>query len=265
MATPGRRPSAIYGSTTWAGLTLKKKWAPQLAAATINRRLAWLSAVLNYIIDEGWDIKNAVQQEGLVRGFDNRRKRELHPEEEQALRAAWDRLGCPEREFWKVEFAIHTSVRQSEQFNMTWENVDFRNEIITFPHTKPGRIKEIYMNKRARAILEQLHADRQPGIPSVWVGPRGGQLQVRNWMWQYWEPALKETTCSTCAGTIAVLRPRVLDALERRWTPCKKCLVTRTSAWSKGTQTSGRRSGGAQWPGSTSQLHSRDAGRPAYR
>jgi hypothetical protein len=85
------------------------------------------------------------------------------------------------------------------------KSVYFRSEIIT-SHTKPDRIKEIFTSKLARsiprtrrrgkrpksvAIVQQL-PERKPGVPCVWVGLRGVQLQVRNWMRQYCEPAVKE-------------------------------------------------------------------------
>ncbi|HEY4000495.1 MAG TPA: site-specific integrase [Candidatus Xenobia bacterium] len=172
--------------------TLKKQWAPVLAPATIDRRLAWFSAVLNTAIKDGWDIKNVVHQAGLMRGYDNRRKRELSPAEEEQLLGAWDRLGLARTEFYKVEVAINTSLRQGEEFNMRWSDLDFQHRTITVPHTKPGRVKHVPMTSRVFAILTELAAAKRPGQQWVWVGPRGRKLAVRNWLRDYWEPAVRE-------------------------------------------------------------------------
>ena len=49
-----------------------------------------------------------------------------------------------------------TRLRQSEQFGLRWENVDFQTGIITVPRSKHGEKRHVPMNDTAREILRSL-------------------------------------------------------------------------------------------------------------
>ncbi|MHB2019739.1 MAG: tyrosine-type recombinase/integrase [Candidatus Xenobia bacterium] len=170
--------------------TIRLKWANDRAAATVNRRLAWLRHLFNVAIKDGYELRNPVAAVGLL-PENNMRKRFLRPDEEERLRAAF-----PERYWYAVEIAMHTTLRQSEQFNMRWPDVDFESGFITIPHTKPHRQKHVYMNERVRAILMELYQQSRqlpevaPGYTWVFVGVQGNKLNVRSFLRNAWEPAL---------------------------------------------------------------------------
>ncbi|MCL4486328.1 MAG: site-specific integrase [Nitrospirae bacterium] len=68
-----------------------------------------------------------------------------------------------------VEFAIYTGLRQSEQFNLRWENVDFGSKVLTVPRSKSGETRHVQLNGKALSILKELK-NRQV-ILSPWVFP----------------------------------------------------------------------------------------------
>jgi integrase len=45
-----------------------------------------------------------------------------------------------------VIVALNTGMRAGEQFNLKWEDIDFRNSIITVHHSKSGKKRYIPMN-----------------------------------------------------------------------------------------------------------------------
>lgn len=57
-------------------------------------------------------------------------------------------------EHWPlVAVALHTGLRQSEQFHLQWENVDFTTGILTVPRSKHGGARCVPMNDTVRDIL----------------------------------------------------------------------------------------------------------------
>jgi integrase len=51
-----------------------------------------------------------------------------------------------------VEFALHTGLRQSEQFNLRWVDVDLANGFLTIPVSTSGRTRHVFLNgPRARS------------------------------------------------------------------------------------------------------------------
>jgi integrase len=119
----------------------------------------------------------------------------LIPENNQRTRVlSYPEESCLEQvfrpEYWcTVLVALHSSVRQGEQFGMEWDHVDFEAGTIYFPHTKPHRRKWVYMNDTLRAILLDLHQKRTG--PYVFETPTGKKWNIRNFLKRVWEPALK--------------------------------------------------------------------------
>jgi integrase len=48
----------------------------------------------------------------------------------------------------------YTGLRQAEQFNLKWENVDFTTGIITVRRSKHGENRHVPMNRTVRDILD---------------------------------------------------------------------------------------------------------------
>jgi site-specific recombinase XerD len=131
--------------------------------ASINRELAFLKRVYNVAIADGLVEANPVQRVKLLRE-NNARTRYLADEEEIKLR---EKVGA--KHWPAVEFALHTGLRQSEQFNLRWENVDFRSGTITIPRSKHGGVRHVPMNATARALLRALPSR----FRSAYVFPSG--------------------------------------------------------------------------------------------
>ena len=55
-----------------------------------------------------------------------------------------------------VEFAIHTRLRDSEQFNLKWENIDLTSKVLTIPLSKSGEARHIRLNGKAVSVLIEL-------------------------------------------------------------------------------------------------------------
>ena len=135
----------------------------RLAKNTINRYYAFLKHVFNVALRDELVKENPVKN---VQFFKEPKGRTIFLSEadEAKLREA-----IPS-EYWPyVEFAIHTGLRQSEQFNLRWENIDTASRVLTIPVSKSGETRHIPLNNKALAILRDLKA-RQV-ILSPWVFP----------------------------------------------------------------------------------------------
>ena len=89
----------------------------------------------------------------------NARVRWLTAEEETALRTAIESEGA--EHLPELEIALHAGVRKSEQYNLTWNCVDFERKILTMPQTKNGETRHVPLNSAATAalLLLQQHSD----------------------------------------------------------------------------------------------------------
>jgi len=79
----------------------------------------------------------------------NSRVRFLSPEEEVKLRAKIREL-CPGREA-EFDLALHTGMRQGEQYRLEWADVDLLVGSITVTRTKQGSTRHIPIDSEARA------------------------------------------------------------------------------------------------------------------
>jgi integrase len=126
----------------------ENKWK----AATVNRFKALFSLAFRLGIENGKTSSNPAK---LVhrRREDNGRIRWLSDCEEISLRTVIMRdylEHLPE-----FNFALHTGLRKSEQYRLTWECVDFKGRLLTVPRTKNGDIRHIPLNSAAiEALLE---------------------------------------------------------------------------------------------------------------
>ena len=68
-------------------------------------------------------------------------------------------------------FAIHTGLRKSEQFGLTWFEVDFDRKIIIILHPKNDRTREVTMSNTCFKLLKKLY-DERPGDNAVFRSDR---------------------------------------------------------------------------------------------
>jgi site-specific recombinase XerD len=154
-------------------------WAP----ATVNRYRALISLVFRLGIENGKVKENPAK---LVkhRLANNARTRWLAPEEEARLRAAIE-VACPEH-LPELDLALHTGLRRSEQYGLTWENVNLARRVLTVPRSKNGETRHVPLNRAALAALEVLR-ERENGTGPVIRNQQGEPLTgPRHWF----EPAV---------------------------------------------------------------------------
>ena len=157
----------------------------RVSVASVNRELAFLKRVLNVAMADGLTDSNPVR---AIRMFkeNNARVRFLSDEEDARLREVM------EEEDWSIVLvAINTGLRQSEQFNLRWENVDFATGILTVPRSKHGESRRVPMNDTVREVLRTLPSR----LKSEYVFPSTtGEtpIDARNYVRRTFLPALKK-------------------------------------------------------------------------
>ena len=154
------------------------------AMGTVNHRLNFLSRVWNIAARDGRVAGvNPVSLVGRPKA-NNARVRWLEDAEEEALFQAFD-----EERWYVVEFALLTGLRQEEQFGLLWTSVDFTSMSIRVPKSKDGEARAIPMHPRVAEILQSLPSRMRS--PWVFVGVKGGQLNPRHFIRDYFAPALE--------------------------------------------------------------------------
>ena len=135
----------------------------RLAPNTINRYYAFLKHSFNVAIRDGLTKENPVKN---VQFFKEPKGRTvfLTEADEAKLKEVFPSDSWP-----FVEFAMHTGLRQAEQFGLRWENIDTVSRVLTIPLSKSGETRHVPLNDIALAILRGLKA-RQV-IISPWVFP----------------------------------------------------------------------------------------------
>ncbi len=112
--------------------------------------MAFLKRLFNVTIADGKVETNPVR---AVRFFkeNNARVRFLTDDEEAELRKAIGEDGWP-----MVAVALHTGLRQGEQFGLKCEHVGFTTGIMTVPRSKSGEARRVPMNDIVRELLRAL-------------------------------------------------------------------------------------------------------------
>lgn len=149
---------------TW--LTEHPKWMP----ATKNRYRALISLVYRQAMRNGKVTTNPARLVA-ARAEKNARVRYLLPDEEKALRVAMrGRYDC---HLPALDVALHTGMRLSEQFSLTWDCVDLKRREITLNETKNGSSRHIPINTDCAAAFGVLAAKPHGKQDRVFRGVRG--------------------------------------------------------------------------------------------
>jgi integrase len=81
----------------------------------------------------------------------------------------------------EFDVALHTGMRPSEQYNLTWDRVDLVRKLITLPKTKNGKTRHIPLNSIVAAIFQGLF-DCSSGQGRVFVTKDGVPLKgYKHW------------------------------------------------------------------------------------
>lgn len=175
-----KRLVAQFGNFSANGITpveiesLKSKLQGDgLKNATINRHLALLSLTFKLAIRAGKVSDNPVSRVQKMRE-DSGRTRFLSDEEERSLREIITSRfphHIPE-----LDIAIHTGMRQSEQYKLQWAQVDLERGVLFLRKTKNGNPRHIRLNSVAREAFAQLSKsskNRKDGRVFPIKSPRG--------------------------------------------------------------------------------------------
>ncbi len=182
----GERPLRTITADDVARVATLRRAA--VAEQTVIHELGFLGSIYRAAIHEGTAERSPV---GSVGKPNNARLRYLRDEEEAALFAK-----LPKRWHDLVLLALHTGMRQGEQFALKWEYVDLANHVIRIPRGKNGTPRIVSLNDTAVAVLK-----RQPRqLRCAWVFPTGSRkggatpgkrhLNARNFLQRYFMPAL---------------------------------------------------------------------------
>ena len=157
-------------------------WKP----ATVNRYKAYISLSFRLGVENGKCLTNPAR---LVRRLreDNERVRFLSDGEEVRLRKAIGENFASR--IVDLEIALNTGIRQSEQYRLTWKNVDLVARRITLRKTKNGSTRHVPLNQTAWTAF-QLLWDTSTGDGRVFLNERGNDplLNPRYW----WDAVVAE-------------------------------------------------------------------------
>ena len=182
-------------SERFRGMTLRsilpmdvQRWATrraeEVSPATVNRELSFLRRVFNVALANDLVERNPVKKVRFYRE-NNARVRFLTDDEETRLRKVVDDTHWP-----VLAFALHTGLRQAEQFGLRWADIDFPNRVLTIPRSKHGETRHVHLSDTALAIL-QLAPSRLKS-PYVFASATGETpLDARNFYHRVFQPALR--------------------------------------------------------------------------
>lgn len=86
----------------------------------------------------------------------------------------------------ELELALNTGMRLSEQYGLTWDNVDFDRQVVTIPRSKNGELRRIPLNDVAISALRAVQKFSN-GQKAVFLNRYGQRLtKPREWF----EPAV---------------------------------------------------------------------------
>jgi site-specific recombinase XerD len=89
----------------------------------------------------------------------------------------------------EFEIALHTGMRPSEQFGLTWDRVDLVRKFITLLKTKTGKVRHIPLNSVALAAFNILQERSPEGASRVFLNVHDEPLtEYKHWF----EPAVAE-------------------------------------------------------------------------
>ncbi|MFN8008417.1 MAG: site-specific integrase [Terriglobia bacterium] len=170
--------SIIANDIEQARLELLDECAP----ATVNRYLAALKATFSLAVRNRKADSNPVKTVKLLKE-NNRRVRWLSDAEESRLMGVLPKKYKP-----MVIVSLNTGLRKSEQLNLQWRDIDFRQGLIHVKNSKPGDSRYIPMNDAVVQTLKGL--PRRIHSPFVFAGRKEGAHM--NDLPKYWEEYLKK-------------------------------------------------------------------------
>jgi integrase len=178
----GSRPASSIAAADIKAFLSEKTTTP----ATSNRYKAAISFVFRVGIENG-KIESNPARIVRQRKEDNGRIRFLsHEEETRLIKVIKKRYP---HHLPALMVALHSGMRLTEQFKLTWSGVDLKRKQLSLYKTKNSKPKHLPLNSVALAALQELHDHKKPGEPRVFMSKYGQPLgNPRKWF----IPALEE-------------------------------------------------------------------------
>lgn len=152
----------------------------KVSEQTVYHDLSFLRAIFTQAVKDGRAVQQPVRDLRQPRAH---RVRYLSAKEEvrlyDILEPRWHPL---------LTIALHTGMRQAEQFGLKWGQVDLAARVVKLPKSKSGQPRTIELNDTAlgvfRAMPTRLRTDW------VFVGRTGRKVNARNFYRRVFMPAL---------------------------------------------------------------------------
>ena len=164
------------------------------SAATVNRYMAALSAILSYAADGlRWISENPALRLKKLKENPGRDRVLSHDEIKELLFAAKESkspyLYCI------ILIALATGARQGEILKLEWTHIDFDNKYAAIKETKNGRPRSIALCEPVIEELKRLYAIRDPKKPLVFASRTVfGKIDIK----KAWQQALKRAGIENC-------------------------------------------------------------------
>ena len=140
-----------------------------LSKASVNRHRSYLSTLFKVAVEWGLVPRNPVANTSYLKE-DQKVPEAMTAEEIEKLMAELK----PHAQF-AVQIFLDTGMRQSELFDLTWNDVDFEKHQLTIRKSKQGEFRVIPMSERVENLLRVEKEKEQS--PYVVTGPEGKPLK----------------------------------------------------------------------------------------
>lgn len=168
--------------------------AKPLTPQTVLHYMQFLRHVLNVAVRDGKLERSPFTKVTLPK-VRTGRTRFLIPQKERTL---LEKLGATYAPWARL--AVLTGLRQGEQFNLKWTDLDLEQGFITLPDTKAGMVQYVPLSEEAKSILRGMQAIAEaeaiadPRKRSEWVFPsenRATAMDARNFYIRTYVPAVE--------------------------------------------------------------------------
>lgn len=145
------------------------------APRTIQYALAVIRQVFNHAKRHSLFVGDNPVGKVKIPSEDNRRTRFLSHEEASLLLEEIKRRSVDV--YQQCLLALHTGMRAGEIFSLTWECVDFQNEVLLLKQTKSGKDRTAFMTPQVKEMLQSRKPTEMEPSALVFPGRNGGEIK----------------------------------------------------------------------------------------
>lgn len=142
--------------------------------ATAKYMKAFIRQLFNFAKDRGLYKQDNIARKISTPSFDNRRKRFFTLYEIEKILTALKERSQQVHDI--ALFAMYTGCRPIEIFSLSWENIDFVNDVVTVFYTQNNnKTKHVPLIDKVKVLLESLKRSDSRGL--VFKSRKGTQIQ----------------------------------------------------------------------------------------